>query len=130
MSETYYTPGVCNINKAEVRHRKQAYYIGAAAAASLLGILYILDVSAVVGIIVFAPAWFAALGYLQAKHSFCVGYAKLGKYSSGDGIAQTTSVDKRRSHLADTFRAKQINNRALIYGAASAAVAILFLRIT
>lgn len=130
MSETYYTPGVCNINKAEARHRKQAYYIGTAAAVSLLGILYILDVSALVGVIVFVPAWFAALGYLQAKHSFCVGFAKLGKYSSGDKLGQTANVDKRRSHLADTFRATQLNRRALIYGGISAVLAILFLRIT
>lgn len=130
MAETYYSPGICNINPQEVRNRKQAFYIGSAATVSLLGTLYILDVSAIVGFVIFLPAWIASLGYLQAKHKFCVGYAALGKYSSGNKFGQTAMVDKKRNLLADTFKAKQLNRRALLYGVMTAIFAVILLTIT
>lgn len=130
MSETYYTPGVCNINPEEVRNRKQAFYIGSAAAVSLLGILLILDVSAVVGLLIFLPAWVAAIGYVQSKYKFCVGFAGAGKYSSGSKLGQIANVDKKRNYLADKFRAKQLNRQAQIYGALAALAAITILAIT
>jgi hypothetical protein len=130
MAETYYSPGVCNINPQETRSRKQAFYIGSAAVVSLLGIFYILDVSAIIGLIIFVPAWIAALGYIQAKHKFCVGYAALGKYSSGNKFGQTANVDKKRNLLADTFKARQLNRRAQLYGAVTAILAVALLTIT
>lgn len=130
MAETYYTPGVCNINPEEARNRKQAFYIGSAAAVSLLGIFLILDVSAWVGLMIFIPALIAAIGYLQYKNRFCVGFAAAGKYSSGSKLGQTANVDKKRNFLADKFRAKQLNRQAQLYGAASAAAAVLLLAIT
>jgi len=130
MSETYYTPGVCNINREEVKNRRSTFYLGIATAFSLLGLLYILDVSAVVGIIIFVPVWLGALGYLQARYKFCVGYAAAGKYSNGDKRGQTANVDKRSSHGRDKLRAKQINRQAQIIGLLGAGLAIFILAIT
>ena len=130
MSETYYKPGVCNINPAEAKSRRQAFHLGSAAAVSLLGIFFILDVSAIVGAMIFVPAWVAALGYLQYKHKFCVGYAGVGKYSNGTKLGQTANVDKKRNFLADKFRAKQLNRQALTYAAISAGLAMISLALT
>lgn len=130
MSETYYKPGVCNINPSEAKSRRQAFYFGSAAALSLLGIFFILDVSAIVGAMIFIPAWIAALGYLQYKHKFCVGYASAGKYSNGSKFGQTANVDKKRNFLADKFRAKQLNRQAQIYAGIAAVGAMALLAIT
>ncbi len=127
MSETHYTPGVCNINEAEVAYRKKAFYLGLGVGLPLLAVLLVLKASPVTGLLMFLPGWIGAIGYLQAKHKFCVGYAASGVYNQSDEYAETQKIIDSAKRDLDTKRARQINLQSLAAGAATAAVSVLLL---
>lgn len=75
----------------------------------------------------FVPIWIAAIGYLQAKHKFCVGFAASGVYSSSDKFADTARTIGESSSKLDQARAQKINTQALLIGTAGAVASIALL---
>lgn len=130
MSETQYTPGVCNINPAEVAYRRKAYYLGLAMGLPLFIVLLVFGASPAFGLIMFVPAWIGAIGYLQAKHKFCVGYAASGVRSASDTYADVAAVTNDSDRSKDQKKARNLNAQSLAIGAVIAAmtVALLVLR--
>lgn len=121
MSENYYTPGVCNINEPEVAYRKKAYYLGLIIGPPLLAILLVVQAAPFYGVLMFLPAWIGAIGYLQAKYKFCVGYAASGVYNASPEYAETQKIVDEASQKLDKARARKINTQALLIGVAFAA---------
>ena len=86
MAESYYTPGVCNINPTETAYRRK-FAIGLGAAGVVLLVLGLLaKVHPAVGIVLFLPFWLSSVNVLQSRNHFCVAYASSGKYNNGDGM--------------------------------------------
>lgn len=129
MSETQYTPGVCNINPSEVAYRRKAYYLGLAMGAPLLVVLIVLGVSPVFGLIMFVPGWIGAIGYLQAKHKFCVGYAASGVHSASDTYADVAAVTDEADRFKDQKKARDLNVKSLAIGVVVAVISMLALMI-
>lgn len=128
MSE-YYTPGVCNINEKEVAYRKKAFYLGLGIGVPLLIVLVVVGSNPILGLTMFVPAWIGAIGYLQAKYKFCVGYAASGMYNSSDKYADTKEIVDAISRKLDASRAKKINAQSLGLGALVATASVLLLLI-
>lgn len=115
--EPEYQPGVCNIGPTQQRRRL------------LLGVgsllLAVLHVAAVV--VVGWPRWTllaatfplygAAMGYIQYRERFCVGFAGMGIFDVGDG---TNQVLNEAALAADRKRAVQLNAKSLAAGVAGA----------
>lgn len=120
----YYTPGVCNINESEIAYRKKAFYLGIVIAVPLLIFLIVIKASPILGLVMFVPAWIGAIGYLQAKYKFCVGYAASGVYNSSDEYADTKAIVDAASKKLDTARARKINTQAVLIGLVIAAVSV------
>ncbi|HET9173932.1 MAG TPA: hypothetical protein VFN56_01480 [Candidatus Saccharimonadales bacterium] len=122
MADSYYTPGVCNINPKESAYRRR-FGIGFGAL-GLIGLAVALAVHAPswVGIALFLFYWISALSFLQAKNHFCVNYAASGKYNVSDefgDIAQATA----EQHKKDTLRARRMHIQAVLIGIGCALIA-------
>lgn len=129
MTESYYTPGVCNINESEVAYRKKAYYLGLSIGFPLLLVLIIFKSPTYMGVIMFLPIWIGAIGYLQAKYKFCVGYAASGVYSKSAEYAETEKIVEEAKRKLDAKRARKINTQALLIGVLGSALSVGLLTI-
>ena len=107
-----YVPGVCNINSAEIAQRRKAGYLGLAIFVILVAPLLVFDLPRLIRVILFVPAFLAAIGFLQAHYKFCVSYGATGKQNAaeGDKIAQNI-IDKAAREL-DQKRTRTINQQA------------------
>ncbi len=116
MAENYYTPGVCNINQPEIAYRMKAFYLGIGIGIPLFVLLLALSAPAITGLLLFVPAWIGAIGYLQAKNKFCVGYAASGVANNSPEYAETQKIVDEASRQLDKKRARSINIQALAIG--------------
>lgn len=129
MSETQYTPGVCNINPSEVAYRRKAYYLGLGIGVPLFIALLVLGASPLLSLIMFIPGWIGAIGYLQAKHKFCVGYAASGVHSASETYADVAAVTDEADRFKDQKKARDLNMQSLAIGAVVALVTALLLMV-
>ncbi|SNR35230.1 hypothetical protein [Halorubrum vacuolatum] len=109
-----YQPGVCNIGPAEQRKR---LLLGIA---SLLGAVVLLAAIVAVGwplwttLFVMFPLYGAAMGFLQYRERFCVGFAGIGIFDVGDG---THEITDQAALDADRKRAVKLNTKSLAIAA-------------
>lgn len=117
MADSHYTPGVCNINDAEARYRKKAFYLGLAIGLPLFVVLVVLRAHPLIGLVLFIPSWIGAIGYLQAKHKFCVGYAASGVHNTSDKYGETEAIIDEAQKKLDKKRARSVNIQSMLIAA-------------
>lgn len=127
MGQTYYTPGVCNINEAEVSYRRLGGHLFAAGTVSLLILMIIFNIEPAYAIFLTLPASIAALQYLQVANRFCTRYALQHKYSDGDGYKESGRVADELNRKMDKVRSAQLMLQAAFYGVLSALLSIILL---
>lgn len=125
VTQTQYIPGMCNINHEEIKTRRKAGHTGLIMFVGLLVILAVIDVTVFARLVLFIPAFIAAIGYLQARNKFCVGYASAGQHNADDGSSTAASVTDTQNVRADKKRARTINIQAVLIAAAVTALALL-----
>ncbi len=109
-----YQPGVCNIGPAEQRKR---LLLGVA---SLLGAVVLVAAIVAAGwplwttLFVMFPLYGAAMGFLQYRERFCVGFAGIGIFDVGDG---THEITDQSALDADRKRAVKLNTKSLAVAA-------------
>jgi hypothetical protein len=116
-----YIPGVCNINQDEIRKRRKIGLIGLAALLVSLAGLMLLKVPALVMLVLFLPAFLMAIGLLQAKNKFCVGYAAAGMRHTALAVEK---IDDDEAMHRDKARARSMNLQALGIAIAIALMAV------
>jgi hypothetical protein len=100
-----YGAGACNIGDAEVRRRRDAGIVGAAAAAVVAVALVVAGAPAGWRLVVAVPAFFSVLGFAQARSRFCVAFALAGVREAGPGggrrlvVATDRPADLRKAIL-------------------------------
>ncbi len=112
--QTKYVPGVCNINHAEIAYRRKAGYFGLATFAVLLLLLLSYGSNALLRIILFIPAFIAAISYLQVKNKFCVKYGASGQQNAEEGSQAATSVTDKKAIVLDKIKANGMNLQAAV----------------
>jgi hypothetical protein len=110
--DSAYIPGVCNLNTAETTRRKKAGYFGLIFFIVILVALLYLAVNRFIRLVLFVPAFIAAIGFLQAKNKFCVSYAASGLENSKDGSLTANKITDLNSNKTDKLRARVINTQA------------------
>lgn len=103
---TNYVPGICNINTKEVAQRRKAGYFGLVLTVLLTAVIFALNLNRYVRLLLFVPLFVAAIGFLQAKNKFCVGYGAAGLQNAEEHSENATHVadaaavakDKKRTH--------------------------------
>ncbi|WP_058364940.1 hypothetical protein [Haloparvum sedimenti] len=112
-----YQPGVCNIGPGEQRKRLALGGGSLVAAAVLIAVVVIGEFPASYLLATVFPLYGAAMGILQYRERFCVGFAALGVFDVGAGNREVTDDAARE---ADRKRAVRLNAKALALGIASA----------
>ena len=119
-----YEPGACNIGPAEIARRRRTGIAGMAAAIVVAAGLFIIGAPPLARIVVALPLSVGAVGLLQARFRFCVGFALAGLRNFGPlGVAER--VTDRAAHRADLQRAVLVMLAALAIGVAGAVVLAL-----
>jgi hypothetical protein len=118
MSESSYKPGVCNIGAAEIRRRRRSGIVGTVAALALWGALVAGGAAPAWQLLLFAPAFIAAIGFAQARARFCVAFGLASVFNFGD-VGHRESVVDAQDRRRDRARV-----RALVAYSAAAAVLV------
>ena len=121
MASTNYVPGVCNINPVEIRQRRMSGHVGLLITGVLIALVFVLHASSYLRIVIFMPAFISAIGYLQARNKFCVGYAGAGQQHADDGGTAQTITDKKALAL-DKRKTRTMNLQATIIAALVTAI--------
>ncbi len=119
-----YVPGVCNINIAEIKSRRTAGHIGLALTLVIGVVLIALDANRYARFILFIPIFIAAIGYLQARNKFCVGYGSAGMQRTDEQSHEATTVTDASAVTADKARARNLNLQAFTIAIVVTALAL------
>jgi hypothetical protein len=117
-----YRPGACNIGPAEIRRRRNTGLAMVAVTVVFAAVLVAIGAPAWARLLVFFPATGAAIGLLQARARFCVGFALAGLRNFGPLGSEQKVAD------ADAHRADLVAATKLVAGSAAvgAVVAVAF----
>ena len=110
-----YEPGACNIGPAEIARRRRTGIAGVAAALILAAGLFIVGAPPVARIVVALPLLAGAVGLIQARFRFCVGFALAGLRNFGP-LGAAERVTDHADHRADLQRAVLVMLAALAIG--------------
>jgi hypothetical protein len=108
-----YVPGVCNINKEEIAQRRKAGYFGLFSSIVYLGLCLTLTDMIWWRLLLVAPVFIAAIGFLQASNKFCVSYGTSGKQNAEPASQQAHTVTNEASLVKDRVKARKMNLQAL-----------------
>ena len=121
--DQYYIPGVCNIGPAEIRQRKYIGWLAAGAAILLFAALISVDVAREWRLVIFLPAFVAAIGYLQAAWHFCAKFGLQGVFNLRSTTGQTDTVEQAEFRRQDRRTAMKIIIISALIAAVVAAAA-------
>lgn len=119
----HYVPGVCNIGAAEIRQRKYIGWLAAGAGILLFAALISVDVAREWRLLLFFPAFIAAIGYLQAAWHFCAKFGLSGVFNFRSTTGQTDTVEQAKFRRQDRLKAIQIIAVSALIATAVAAAA-------
>jgi hypothetical protein len=120
-----YVPGVCNINQSEIAYRRKAGYLGLGIFIVLAAPLVLLDLPRFIRVLLFLPAFLAAIGFLQAHYKFCVGYGAAGMQNATDGDKEAQAIVDAAAKDLDKKRTRKINTQAALIAVLATVVVLL-----
>ena len=123
MSESY-TPGTCNLGKAEVRSRQFVALVG-----------LIMSITTFIGLIgvsasrsarwtIFAPLMVFAVGFIQSRKKFCLAFGFMGTFNLGK-LGQLSRVADPEHRKADRRTALTLLLQALALAFAITVVVVV-----
>lgn len=120
-----YTPGVCNIGPAERQRRRYAGILGSVITVLVFAVLVATNAHWAWRLILIIPASSAAIGFLQDRMHFCVGFGMQGLFNVINSAGVTNNVELEEFRLADRRKAITILLYSLAIGLLVAAVSLL-----
>ena len=119
-----YTPGVCNIGPAERRRRRIGGILGSVVTVLVFVALIVTDAHWAWRLILIIPASAAAIGFLQDRMHFCVGFGMQGLFNVINSAGVTNNVELEEFRQADRRKAITILLYSLAIGLLVAAVSL------
>jgi hypothetical protein len=116
-----YRSGACNIGPDEIARRRQTGVVGLAGTIGLAGILLAIGAPGWSRLALAAPIYVAAIGFIQARERFCVGFAAAG-LTNFEGLGLKHRIDDPAARAADRRRAGWLVARAGVIALAGAVV--------
>jgi hypothetical protein len=108
-----YQPGVCNIGPTQRRRRLLLGVVSLLAAVAFVVAFVVVGWPRWTLLLVVFPLYGTAMGYLQHRERFCVGFAGAGVFDVGEG---TERIDDEEALAADRRRAVRLNVTSLAAG--------------
>ena len=109
-----YQPGVCNIGPTQQRRRLLLGVASLVAAAAYVAAVVSLAWPRWALILSVFPLYGAAMGALQYRERFCIGFAGMGVFDVGEG---TNEIRDEEALAADRKKAVRLNAKAMAIGA-------------
>lgn len=103
-----YIAGVRNLGSLERRHRLIGGWIGAIVCILLAVGLRIAGSERETRLFLFFPALISALGFLQARRGFCVGYGLAGNRNVGNEVGKCEIVESPAERRKDRLHSVRI----------------------
>ncbi len=119
-----YVPGACNIGPAEISRRRRSGWLGLGAAVALAAIGLAAGAPAWSRLVVGIPLFSSAVGFLQARERFCVGFAAAG-LTNFEALGTLHRVDDPAARAADRRHAARLVAKAAAIAAVAAVVLVL-----
>ena len=116
MQPKTYIPGVCNIGPQEKRLRVVAGWIGLIVTVVVAFIFVYIQASTTLRLVIFLPATFSAMGFLQAAFNFCVAFGTRGLFNVANPAGQTAQVTQSDFRKIDQRKAVQIIIYSVVIG--------------
>lgn len=123
--ERVYTPGVCNLSDAEARRRDVAGWIGLLLTLVLEAYFLYANISPIIRLVIFIPAAFGAMGYLQGAMHFCVNFGMRGVFNVSNQVGKTDTVAQAEYRRQDKAKAIRIIVYSILIGIVVATLAYL-----
>ena len=114
-----YQPGVCNIGPTQQRRRLLLGVGSLLVAAGFVAAAVALAWPRWSLIAAVVPLYGAAMGALQYRERFCIGFAGMGVFDVGDGANE---IQNEAALAADRKKAVRLNAKAMALGAAGTVV--------
>jgi|SRR5665213_1564338 len=115
-SEQKYIPGVCNIGPAERAKRRQTGYVALLASVILMVTLVAIGAPRGWRLLLILPLSAAAVGFLQDRLHFCIGFGFTGLYNVINSAGTTDSVSQAEYRAKDRKKAMSIVWLSLVTG--------------
>jgi len=108
MTNQNYKPGVCNINKIEVKKRLMTSLV--AFIVFLIGLIYLLFYVNYkpIRFILIVPLFIGILGLFQSQQKFCVFYGLTSQENSDDKSLTPKKISNLKNRLLDQKKSKKI----------------------
>ena len=124
----HYIPGVCNIGPAEIKWRKQWGYASLVVTLLLVGFLVIRDAHARCALLVFFPAFGAAIGLLQAYLHFCAHFGVLSVSNFKERFKENReTIERAKWRKMDQNKALKIIGLSVLFGVLASGLTYLLL---
>jgi hypothetical protein len=124
-SEQKYIPGVCNIGPAERAKRRQTGYVALLASIILMVTLVAIGAPRGWRLLLILPLSVAAVGFLQDRLHFCIGFGFKGLYNVINSAGTTDSVSQAEYRAKDRKKAMSIVWLSLVSGVVIAVLCFL-----
>jgi uncharacterized integral membrane protein len=124
-SEQKYIPGVCNIGPAERAKRRQTGYVALLASIILMVTLVAIGAPRGWRLLLILPLSAAAVGFLQDRLHFCIGFGFKGLYNVINSAGTTDSVSQAEYRAKDRKKAMSIVWLSLVSGIVIAVLCFL-----
>ena len=116
-SDLKYVPGVCNIGPGEAANRRMLGRIGLVSTMVLWAAFLLFHAPQALRIVLFLPAFAAAMGYLQSGLHFCSGFGLKGVYNVMQKAGPTETVEQASFRKLDRQKAIRIFVGAVVIAA-------------
>ena len=120
-----YVPGVCNIGEEEIRRRRRFGWINLVLFLILFAVLIAINAPPLVRLVLFIPAFGAAMGFVQAKMHFCAYFGLVGLFNVKSTAATPEEIWEDELRKTDQRKAWSIIGISLLIGGVLAVIAYL-----
>lgn len=116
-----YVAGACNIGPDEIARRRRSGWIGLAAAIGLGVVLLAIGAPAWARLTIGLPLYVSAIGFIQARERFCVGFAAAG-ITNFETLGITHRIEDDAARAADRRHARSLIVRSAVVAGVGALV--------
>ncbi len=116
-----YVAGACNIGPEEIARRRRSGWIGLAASVVLAVGLLAVGAPTWTRLLLALPLYLAAIGFIQARDRFCVGFAAAG-ITNFEGVGTTHAIADEAARKADRRHARGLLARSATIAVVGAVV--------
>ena len=110
-----YIPGTCNIGPKEIKMRKNGAILSGVITIAIIILLLVLHTGKPWRMVLFLPAAWFGVSFLQWYFKFCVSFGLQGVFNFGD-LGKTFTVEQKEDYKKDRIKAWKMISAGILFG--------------